>query len=109
MIDLRLAADVGAGGGDRPPHRWRDWLTASGSLIWFVGVAFPLYLAWRDGRRRWLAVCAILGVASVASVPLAATAATETVGAAVELAAWLGGIAAAIALAATVGPEHRMS
>lgn len=100
MTDERLAADGRVVSGDRR-HRWRDWLIALGSLVWFIGVLSPLYLAWRDRRRRWLAVSAVLTAATIAAFALIGTTATENVGTWVEVVAWLGGIAAAVALAAS--------
>jgi hypothetical protein len=87
------------------PRYWRDWLIAAGSVIPLIGVAFPLYLAWRDDRQRWVRACALLVVAAVACFPL--TDAGDTISGAAILAVWLAGITAAIILASTVSPENR--
>jgi hypothetical protein len=84
---------------------WRDWLIAAGSVIPLIGVAFPLYLAWRDDRQGWVRACAVLVVGAVAVFPLSD--AGGTIDGAVILAVWLGGITAAIVLASTVSPENR--
>jgi hypothetical protein len=70
-----------------------------------IGVAFPLYLAWRDDRPRWVRACALLVVAVVACFPL--TDAGDTISGAAILAVWLAGITAAIVLTSTVSPENR--
>jgi hypothetical protein len=87
------------------PRYWRDWLIAAGSIIPLIGVAFPLWLARRDDRPRWVRACALLVVAAVACFPLSD--AGGTIDGAVILAVWLGGITAALVLASTVSPENR--